>query len=142
MSENLIHLYSRLDKAIAKLHLTMGNVIGNVALEAAYTQGEEWLNQLLSYLQRNIDFTKEFINSNVPSLQLIEPEATFLLWIDCRKTGLKDKEIRELLLQRARVGLSNGVLFGKEGIGFQRINIGCPKSILERGLTQIAEIFK
>ena len=135
-------LFSRLEKAIGKLHLGMGNILGNVALEAAYNFGEEWLDQLIEYLLGNIAFAKEFINSRIPGLQLIEPEATFLLWIDCRSAGMSDKEFRSQLLKKARVGLSNGILFGTDGEGFQRINMGCPRKILEQGLNQIAGIFR
>ncbi len=135
-------LYEKLDQAVNKMHLGMGNILGNIALEAAYREGNEWLSQLILYLQQNIAFTKDFINSDIPSLELIEPEATFLLWMDFRKTGLDDKTVRTILVEDAQVGLSNGILFGKDGEGFQRINIGCPRLILENGLQQIARSLK
>lgn len=135
-------LFNSMNKAVEKLHLSMGNIFGNIALEAAYRKGNEWLIQLLCYLQENIRFVKEFINSEMPLLQVIEPEATFLLWIDFRATGIEDKEVRKLLVEKAQVGLSNGILFGTDGEGFQRINIGCPRSIVEKGLCQIAEALK
>ena len=131
-------LFEKMNQAVNKIHLGMGNIFGNVALEAAYREGDEWLSQLIRYLQQNIAFVKDFINSNMPCLELLEPEATFLLWVDFRKTGLDDKTVRKLLLEEAQVGLSNGILFGKDGEGFQRINIGCPRSMLEKGLQQIA----
>jgi cystathionine beta-lyase len=131
-----------MDKTIGKFHLGMGNIIGNVALEAAYQHGKDWLLQLISYLQKNIAFTKDFINNYIPVLELIEPEATFLLWIDFRKIPFKDAEIADLLVKQAQVGLSNGILFGKDGEGFQRINIGCPHLKLEKGLKQIASSLK
>jgi cystathionine beta-lyase len=135
-------LYDQMYKAVNKMHLGMGNIIGNIALEAAYGEGNEWLAQLMKYLQGNVKFTKDFINSNMPALKLIEPEATFLLWIDFRNTGLDDKTIRILLVEDAQIGLSNGILFGKDGRGFQRVNIGCPRSILEKGLRQIVRAIK
>ena len=130
--------FSTMDKAIGKFHLGMGNILGNTALEAAYNNGEDWLLQLIAYLQQNILFTKDFINNNIPVLKLIEPEATFMLWIDFRETGIEDQQLRNLLVKDARVGLSNGILFGPDGEGFQRINIGCPRATLEKGLRQIA----
>ncbi len=135
-------LYDQMIKAVNKMHLGMGNIIGNIALEAAYREGNEWLAQLMKYLQGNVKFTKDFINSDMPALELIEPEATFLLWIDFRNTGLDDKTVRTLLVKDAQIGLSNGILFGKDGKGFQRINIGCPRSILEKGLRQIVRAIK
>ena len=131
-------LYKKFSQTVSKMHLGAGNIFGNIALEAAYREGDEWLSQLILYLQQNIAFAKDFINSNIPCVEVIEPEATFLLWVDFRKTGLDDKTVRTLLLKDAQVALSNGILFGKDGEGFQRINIGCPRSVLEKGLRQIA----
>jgi len=135
-------LFEKMNQTVNQLHLGMCNIAGNIALEAAYRKGDDWLMQLISYLQQNIVFTKDFINNNMPLLEIIEPEATFLLWIDFRKTTLDDKTIRKLLVDDAQVGLSNGILFGKDGEGFQRINIGCPKKILEKGLQRIANALK
>lgn len=131
-------LFEKLSQTVSKMHLGEGNIFGNIALEAAYREGDNWLSQLILYLQQNIAFAKDFINSNIPFIEVIEPEATFLLWVDFRKTGLDDKTVRTLLLKDAHVALSNGILFGKDGEGFQRINIGCPRSVLEKGLQQIA----
>lgn len=135
-------LFDRMDQSVNKMHLGMGNILGNVALEAAYREGDNWLSQLIGYLQQNIVLAKDFINNHIPVLEIIEPEATFLLWIDFRKTGYDDKTLNTLLVEEANVGLSNGIIFGKNGAGFQRINIGCPHSILEKGLQQIADALK
>jgi cystathionine beta-lyase len=132
-----IKLFNMLQKTVDKLHLSMGNVFGNVATEAAYRYGESWLIQLISYLKKNITFAEEFINRYLPDVKIIEPEATFLLWVDFRKTGLSEHELKRIMVDKAQLGLSNGTVFGEEGAGFQRINIGCPKSILERALIQI-----
>jgi cystathionine beta-lyase len=115
----------------------MGNIFGNIALEAAYKNGDEWINELITYLEGNITFIRKFINNQLPMLTLIEPEATFLLWIDFRGSGFSDSEVRDLLVNKARLGLSNGILFGKDGEGFQRINIGCPRSILENAMNRM-----
>jgi cystathionine beta-lyase len=115
----------------------MGNIFGNIALEAAYKNGDEWVNELITYLEGNIAFIRKFINNQLPMLTLIEPEATFLLWIDFRGSGFSDSEVRNLLVNKARLGLSNGILFGKDGEGFQRINIGCPRSILENAMNRM-----
>jgi cystathionine beta-lyase len=130
-------LRERLQRETDKFHLSMGNIFGNIALEAAYRHGNEWLKELTTYLEENITSVRNFINNHLPSLTLIEPEATFLLWIDFRRSGIDDKNIRQLLVRRAKLGLSNGILFGKDGEGFQRINIGCPRPVLEKALWQL-----
>jgi cystathionine beta-lyase len=135
-------LFTTMKKAVDSLHLSSGNITGNVALEAAYTKGDEWLRGLIEYLGKNISFTQEFINNQLPDLKLIPPEATFLLWIDFRSSGLDDKTIRERLVKKAGIALSNGIIFGKDGEGFQRLNIGCPQKTLEKALQQLTTIFK
>lgn len=130
-------LRERLQHETDKFHLSMGNIFGNIALEAAYNFGNNWRMELIAYLEENIAFVRNFINNQLPSLTLIEPEATFLLWIDFRRSGIDDKNVRQLLVARAKLGLSNGVLFGKDGEGFQRINIGCPRPLLEKALKQL-----
>jgi cystathionine beta-lyase len=132
-----IELKGKFQHETDKLHLSMGNIFGNVALEAAYQYGDEWLSELIAYLEGNITFTRKFINNNLPKLNLIEPESTFLLWIDFRNIGYTDQEVGHLLIERAHLGLSNGILFGTDGEGFQRINIGCPRFVLQKALEQL-----
>jgi len=135
------HLRDIMNAVIDKYHLSTGNLLGNVALEAAYSNGADWLDQLLIYLRKNVDLARKFINSEIPILRMFEPEATFLLWIDFRQTGLDDDTINRLLIGEANVGLSSGKIFGREGEGFQRINIGCPRPVLKEGLDRIAHVF-
>lgn len=113
------------------------NVFGLIALEAAYTYGEEWLEQLLDYLQENINFMKEYIEENMPELNVIEPEGTYLVWIDCRKLGLTGKELEDLMLNKAKIWFDEGYIFGPEGEGFERINIACPRAILKEALERM-----
>lgn len=134
-------LKEQLQKEIDKCHLSEGNIFGGIALEAGYQQGDTWLAELIAYLEKNIVLVRNFINNRLPFLTLIQPEATFLLWIDFRRTGMDDKEIQQLLVGEARVGLSNGSIFGIEGTGFQRMNIGCPRSILENALNKLEQAF-
>jgi len=132
-----LRLREKMDKMIEKYHLTAGNLLGNIALEAAYNKGEAWLDQLLLYLRKNVEFAGKFIRSELPMLRMINPEATFLIWIDFRQTGYDDDTVNRLLIEKANIGLSSGKIFGKDGKGFQRINIGCPQKILEKGLNRI-----
>jgi cystathionine beta-lyase len=122
-------------------HLHMGNIFGTAALEAAYTHGEEWLAQLLKYLQENYSFLEQFFNENLPEVKVMRPESTYLIWLDFSAYGLTDETINKKLIDGG-VGLNRGVQFGKQGSGFMRINIGCPRSVLEEALFRIQKAFQ
>ncbi|WP_163071185.1 MalY/PatB family protein [Priestia flexa] len=114
------------------------NTFGTIGLEAAYTHGEIWLNELLAYLQENIDFTRSFIKKNLPSLKVINPEGTYLLWIDCRALNMSDEDLHNLLLTKGKIAVESGVKYGAaEGKGFIRLNIGCPREQLKEGLKKL-----
>jgi len=134
-------LFQKLNSITEKLHLSMGNIFGDVALEAAYQYGEEWLDQLIYYLTGNIRYAEEFINNELADISLIKPEATFLLWLDFRKKDIPPEQLNKYMQEKAGLGLSDGLLFGPDGKGFQRMNIGCPKSILEKAMQQIKLAF-
>ena len=110
------------------------NLFGLVAMEAAYRYGDEWLAQLLDYLQGNLDFALAYFAENIPGISVIKPQGTYLVWLDCRALGLDNMALRSFMRGKARVGLDDGFLFGVGGSGFQRMNIACPRSILEEAL--------
>ncbi|MBI5029241.1 MAG: pyridoxal phosphate-dependent aminotransferase [Chloroflexi bacterium] len=114
-----------------------GNIFGMIALEAAYRHGAEWLAQMLEYLQDNIDFTIRFFNERIPQIKVACPEGTYLLWLDCRALGLDQQGLRDLFLKKSKVALNDGSIFGVQGEGFMRMNIGCPRSVLQEGLERI-----
>jgi len=114
------------------------NIFGLVAMEAAYRYGDEWLEQLLDYLQESLDFTMRYIEEKIPRIKVIRPQGTYLVWLDCRGLGMDDMELRAFMREEARVGLDDGFLFGAGGSGFQRMNIACPRAILEEALSRIA----
>ena len=122
-------------------HLHMGNIFGTAALEAAYTNGDEWLAQLLDYLQDNYAFLEQFFNENLPEIKAMRPEATYLIWLDFSLLGITDEMINQKLID-AGVGLNRGVQFGKQGTGYMRINIGCPRSVLEEAMFRIQKAFQ
>lgn len=124
------------------LHMGFPNVFGISALEAAYRHGKSWLSQMLSYTQANIDFAIEYIYQNIPGVRCSTPEGTYLLWLDFRELHLPDKELKQLLIKEAKVGLNDGPSFGPGGNGFQRMNLASPKSIVEEGLRRIAQALK
>jgi cystathionine beta-lyase len=108
------------------------------AMTAAYTQGEEWLEQVLDYVDANVAFARRFLAENLPGARLVEPQGTYLLWVDLRGCCPDPRELRERMLQKARVALDEGYIFGEEGAGFERINAACPRSILEECLRRMA----
>lgn len=118
------------------------NVMGIIAAEAAYLSGEEWLTAVWEYIENNLAFTREFLRSKLPKMKLIEPEGTYLLWIDCNAYPMTDKELEDKLLHEAKLWLDMGSMFGPEGDKFLRFNIACPKSVLEEGLNRLYEAFK
>ena len=125
-------------KAFGTLHVGAANPFSIVAFEAAYREGAPWLDGLLDYLEATCRFVRTFLQQHLPQIKLIEPEGTFLLWLDCRAMKLSDKQLKEFFVQDAGVGLSPGVLFGTEGSGFMRLNIGTPRSVIAQALENIA----
>ena len=124
---------------VDKIHLEDGNIFGSVALRTACEQGDEWMRQLLEYLQGNVDFVYDFMTANIPSVHCYKPEATFLMWLDFRKWGMTQEELNRFLVQEAGLGLGDGSVYGIEGTGFQRLNIGTPRSVLQRAMNQLLE---
>lgn len=125
------------EKTLNNLHLSMGNIFGAEALIAAYRDGEQWLNELLTYLRGNLSFLEDFIQKYIPEIKVTIPEATYLVWLDFRELGWKDEDIKNFLINEAGIGLNHGPVFGKGGEGFQRMNIALPKSRLTEALQQL-----
>jgi cystathionine beta-lyase len=113
------------------------NIFGLVAMEAAYRDGDEWLEQLLAYLQGNLDFTLEYFTEKIPKIRVTRPQGTYLVWLDCRELGMDNAALRKFMRQEARVGFDDGYLFGASGQGFQRMNIACPRSVLKEACNRI-----
>lgn len=132
----------RYERALNIGHLGMGNIFGSVALEAAYTHGDEWLEQLLGYLWENYMLLEEFFKIHLPRVKVMRPEATYLIWLDFREYGMDDKDLSRFIVENAGVGLNNGARFGTGGNGWMRLNIGCPRSVLEEGLNRLKRAFE
>ena len=111
------------------------NVMGLIAMQAAYREGQAWLDELLPYLEANRDFVHGFVRTELPGLSMAKPEGTYLAWIDCRGANLEDPY--EFFLNQARVALSDGAIYGTGGQGFVRLNFGCPRSTLEEALQRM-----
>ncbi|WP_436415375.1 MalY/PatB family protein [Petrimonas sp.] len=117
--------------------LNQGTIFAFTATEAAYKHGEEWLDQLLDYVQKNIDFVDSFLKKNIPQIKVIRPEATFLVWLDCRELGLPQRELIDLFVNKAKLALNDGTVFGREGEGFMRLNVGTPLSNIGKALENL-----
>ncbi len=117
-------------------------IFGSAAFEAAYTYGEGWLDALLDYLRDNREFLKEYLKSRISEIKMVEPEATYLAWLDCGDLGMDNEALDRFMLDKAMLWVNQGYLFGSGGEGFVRMNIGCPRSILEKALGRLEEAVK
>ena len=116
------------------------DVMAMAALEAAFSRGDEWLEQLLDYLRGNLDFMAGFLLERIPRLKLVRPEGTYLAWLDCRELGLPGRELRRFFIEEAGVGLDDGPAFGVGGAGFQRLNFACTRATLTEALERIERV--
>jgi cystathionine beta-lyase len=124
-----------------KIHISP-NIFGIVASEAAYSQGDEWLKELLQYISSNATIVEKALADSLPGVKTSPLEATYLLWLDFRDYNLSDDDLKRILTEKAGVGLSPGEMFGPGGEGFQRMNIGCPRSVLEEATNRIIKAFE
>jgi cysteine-S-conjugate beta-lyase len=130
-------LRKQYENVLDHVHVGAGNIFGFVAAEAAYNHGAEWLIQLMDYLEGNLRFLQEFISRHIPGIRVILPQATYLIWLDCRQMGLSRNALHSFMIHKAGLGLNDGPQFGIEGEGFQRINIACPRTILYEALVKL-----
>ena len=113
------------------------NALGVVACEAAYRAGEDWLDQLKAYLLKNLNFLRDFLQEKLPQIHLVEPEGTYLVWLDCSELGITGKELDQFIVDKAGLWLDGGSMFGPSGAAFQRVNIACPQATLELALNKL-----
>lgn len=129
-------------KIIDTLYLGLSNTFGVTASEAAYQYGEEWLDQFLDYMEGNLIFLTEFLETNLKEIKVIPPEGTYLAWLDCRALGMESKELEQFFHEKAKVAFDEGYTFGLGGEGFTRVNMACPRSVLEEGLRRVEKAVK
>lgn len=124
-------------QAFDTLHVSASNPFSIVAFEAAYREGEAWLDELLIYLRDTRNFVAEYLLDHLPEIKLVQPEGTYLLWLDCRALGKTDAQLKHFFVHEAGVGMSPGTLFGETGSGFMRMNIGAPRHVIATALENI-----
>lgn len=124
-------------KEIDKTGYDEPNALGAVACEAAYRGGQEWLDQLRAYLLENLNFLRTYLQEKLPQIHLVEPEGTYLVWLDCSELGISGKELDQFIVEKAGLWLDGGAMFGPSGSDFQRVNIACPRATLELALDKL-----
>lgn len=119
-----------------------GNIFAFVGTTAAYGKGAEWIDRLLAYIQGNIDYTDDFFREHIPLIKVIRPQASYLVFLDCRELGLSQDELVRLFVDGAHLALNDGAIFGKEGAGFMRLNVGAPRAVLEQAFLQLQTAYR
>lgn len=117
------------------------NLMGIEACKAAYQYGDAWVDSLIDYLRENLNYIRQFLNTHLPKIKLVEPEGTYLVWLDFSELMLEDQEIQRIMVEQSKLWLDHGTMFGKNGKGFQRINIACPRKTIEQAMTQLLHGF-
>ena len=115
------------------------NAFSLTAMEAAFRYGDEWLEQLLPYISDNFDFVVDYCRRNIPKIKTYAPDATYLMWLDCRELGLSNEELHKFMIEKAGLGLNDGCSFGRSLKGYMRLNAACPRSILEKAMKQLED---
>ncbi len=128
------------EKYLLKNALLSTNLFGRLATETAYIHGADWLDQLLDYLEGTLDFMESYFAKHLPQIRMIRPEGTYLVWLDCRALGLDSKSLHRFFLDRGRVYLENGSVFGTAGEGFMRMNIATPRKLVKEALKRMREV--
>jgi len=125
------------NRILENLHVGNGNIFGTIASIASYTHGHEWLEALLDYIDHNIDFVGDYCRKMIPEINPVMPEATYMIWLDCRKFGMTGKELQNFFVTRAGIGMNEGSTFGPGGEGFMRMNLGTTHQTVMKAMEQI-----
>ena len=136
-TSNVIITNEKIRKKYKDLFSTAPNVLGAVALIAAYTKGEKWLEELLVYIENNYNYVNDYISKNISKIKVTKQEGTFLTWLDCRELGLSNEDLDSFFIDKAKLALSSGAVFGNGGSGFMRMNIGCPLNTIKEALCRL-----
>ena len=130
------------DKAWVNMDIHRNNAFSLTAMEAAFNEGEEWLDQLLEYIDGNFNFIRDYCAAHIPQIKPNLPDATYLVWLDCRELGMSNEELRRFMIEKAGLGLNEGWSFGRSLNGFMRLNAACSRKVLEQAMKQLEEAVK
>lgn len=130
------------DCKLGALDIKRNNPFSLVAMEAAFNKGEEWLNELVEYLEGNVDFVIDYVKKNIPKAKIIKPEGTYLVWLDFRELNLSNEDISKALIEEGKVALNNGTSFGDVGSKFFRMNIACPRYMVQDAIKRVDKAIK
>jgi len=130
-------LREKFKEEYAQIGIGQPGIMGILSCKAAYESGAEWLDDLIEYLSQNMQLLKTYLSEHIPKIKLIEPEGTYLAWLDCRELGLSAQKLDEAVTHKAKLWLNAGYTFGKGGEGFERINVACPREVLSRALERL-----
>ena len=133
------HMKEVFDHYWMSMDIHRNNAFSLTAMEAAFNHGEEWLEQLLPYLSANFDYVVDYCAKHIPKIKTYAPDATYLMWLDCRGLGLDNEALRKFMIEKAGLGLNEGWTFSRSLNGFMRLNAACPRSVLERAMAQLEQ---
>ena len=132
----------KFNKMMERLHIGGGNIFGMEASIAAYSNGKEWIDKMLEYVNDNMTLVYNYCREKIPRIKPVKAEATYLLWLDCKNLGIDDVSLRKFMIEKAGLGLNNGPTFGPGGSGFQRMNLACPRSVVQKALERMEKAMK
>ncbi len=135
-------LRKRFRKQLDAAGISQLGVMGLIACETAYSRGEEWYLAMHAYVRGNIVYVKNYVEQNLPGVTMAEHEGTYLVWLDFSGTGLSETKLEDMIVNRAKLWLDGGTMFGESGKGFQRINVACPRSILEEAMGRLKKALR
>ena len=136
-------LRSKVFSYVESMEMDYPSIFSSLATRAAYSEeGKIWRKEMLEYVEGNIDFVQDWLSANLPEIHAVCPEASFLVWLDCRKLGLTQEDLVDLFVNKANLALNDGTQFGKEGAGYMRLNVGCPRQILQEALESLEKAVK
>jgi cystathionine beta-lyase len=125
------------NQVVDNLHIGSGNIFGTTASIAAYSHGQKWLEELLGYIDANIEYVCDYLSKMIPEIIPVQPEATYMIWLDCRKLGMTGKDLQKFFISKAGIGMNEGSSFGPGGEGFMRMNIATTHNTVIKAMEQI-----
>ncbi len=133
-------LLKKYNHQLDAFHLLQGNIFGSIASEAAFTpQGADWVDEMVDYIEGNIDYVCDFIKKNIPKIKVLKPEATYLLWMDMREFGMNNKELKDFFVNKVGIAVNQGDIFGVEGEGYVRLNIATSMEVVVEVMRRLKE---